>query len=129
MYNRFKNAFDKNLDINENSNFYNICSIKKKLIEFLINPRLYKQERDSCLEKLNHVFFYILSFLFKVQKNYFSSLFSVHNLEKLISFSWLLDDPKEKGFFEETGKNYISLLYLFLTLSTSLPIKNYNIKN
>jgi hypothetical protein len=81
----FINVLDNSFDINKKEVFYSISLIKQKLVEFLLNPRLYKREKDSCLEKLNYVLFYILTFLFKVEIDYFSSIFSVPNLEKLIS--------------------------------------------
>ena len=125
----FINVLDNSFDINKKEVFYSISLIKQKLVEFLLNPRLYKREKDSCLEKLNYVLFYILTFLFKVEIDYFSSIFSVPNLEKLISFSWLLDEPQEKQYFEETKKSYISLLILFLQMSTSVSMNSNESSN
>ena len=116
------NVLENNWNIDKSEIFYYITLMKRHLIEFLINPRIYDIKSNSCLEKLNYVLFYLLTYLFKVEIKFFYEIFSVENLEMLMSFTWLLDEPKSQEFFEETKKNYISLLVLFIQMSTCLSM-------
>ena len=115
VINSLHQKWDKNRDIS---------LIKIRLIEFLINPRIYNSESNSCLLKLNYIFNYLLTFFKKAEIIYLNKLFCDENLEMLLSYNWLLDEPKDKEHFEETKNNYTSLLILFIQISTYLSLED-----
>ena len=90
------------------------------MILVLINPRLYNKESSSNLENLNYVLLYLLTILKIIKIDNMSNLYYKNNLEILMSYFWLLDETKEDELIKETKKNYISLLILFLQISTSI---------
>ena len=121
------NSLDKNTDINKKESFQVLSSIKLNLILVLINPRLYNKESSSNLENLNYVLLYLLTILKIIKIDNMSNLYYKNNLEILMSYFWLLDETKEDELIKETKKNYISLLILFLQISTSIEFKEkYN---
>ena len=116
------NILDSKWEIGENKIYYSISLIKLHLIEFLVNPRIYNKESDSCLEKLNYIFNYLLTFLQKSNIKHLKKIFCEENLEMLFAYTWLLGEPKQKQYFEETKSNYSSLLILFIQMSTYISI-------
>ena len=106
-----------------------IITCRKNLFDFLLNPKLYKENDDSYFEKLNFIF---LNLLVVIKKNTekdkiidMKEIFSSEILNKLLSYTWLLDNDisnnnameKKNLLFVKTRENYILLLIEFLKLS------------
>ena len=115
-------SLDKSTNINKKESFQAVSLMKKNLIEILINPRIYNIKNGSCFEKLNYTFYYLLISLIVIKFENNLKVFSIENLEKLMSFSWLLDEPKKDELYDEAKKHYSSLLILFLEISTSVEV-------
>ena len=117
------NSFDKKTNINNPEVFQFLSLIKIELIEIVINPRIYNENDDSCLKKLNYVFLDLLTSFQIIKVANFRKFYNKENFDMLLSFLWLLDEPKKKDLFEETKINYISVIILFIKISVSLLIE------
>ena len=114
--------------------------IRKKLFEFLINPRLYKPEKfynpdnsgkkdDSKKEdnskdlkefdKHNYIFLVLLTFFKSNKSIYLEKFFTKENLDIFLSYMWLLDKQEGIKNLEITRRNYISFFVLFLHKANS----------
>ena len=117
------NSFDKKTNTNNPEGFQFLSLIKIKLIEIVINPRIYNDNDDFCLKKLNYVFLDLLTSFQIIKVTNFRKFYNKENFDMLLSFLWLLDEPKKKDLFEETKINYISVIVLFIQISVSLLIE------
>ena len=135
------NTFDKFIGeyINKNINLKEYLTIRKKLFDFLLNPKLYKEIDDSRLEKINYT---ILNLLVLIKINsedntieFMEDIFKIEILNKLLSFIWLLDFndsninndnnnindensiKNDNIFLEKARHNYILLLIELLKSS------------
>ena len=113
------NALNKKSDIKKPKLFQFLSLMKIHLIEIILNPRIYRENNDSCLEKLYYAFFYLLTILKNIKIDNHEKIYSKENLEMLMSYLWLLDEPKDKKLFEEAKKNFTSLVILFIQMQTA----------
>ena len=120
--------------INDKNKKIYLISCRKNLIDLLLNPKLYKVNDESYFDKLNFTF---LNLLVIIKKNseedkiiHMKEIFSSEILNKLLSYTWLLDNDNNNDIKEEnkifdkkriilgkTRENYILLLIEFLKLS------------
>ena len=157
-------TFDEELNSTEKSqNVVDfLLSIRRKLFEFLINPRLFKENIDDndnevkydlnnkssdeikskiemvikkdlelddiLLQNLNYVILSLLTFLKYNKIKSVDSILKIENFNILLSYIWLLDEPKKAKYFETCKNSYISFLILFLQISSSESLKLKNIK-
>ena len=139
-----------------------LLSIRRKLFEFLINPRLFKEINDEndneikydlnntssdeiknnieivikkdlelqdlLLQNLNYVILSLLTFLKYNKIKSVDSILKIENFNILLSYIWLLDEPKKTKYFETCKNNYISFMILFLQISSSEYLEFKNIK-
>ena len=139
-----------------------LLSIRRKLFEFLINPRLFKEINDEndneikydlnntssdeiknnieivikkdlelqdlLLQNLNYVILSLLTFLKYNKIKSVDSILKIENFNILLSYIWLLDEPKKTKYFEKCKNNYISFMILFLQISSSEYLEFKNIK-
>ena len=157
-------AFDK--ELNSKSKYQNVVDflllIRRKLFEFLINPRLFKEKNDEneneikydltnkssdeiknridielkkdlelddlVLQNLNYVILSLLTFLKYNKITSVNSILKIENFNTILSYIWLLDEPKNSKYFETTKNNYVSFLILFLQISASDALEIKNIK-
>ena len=89
------------------------------LFEFLINPRLFKEKNSESFDKINYVFLSLLTFLKLNDFQNLNKMLKKENLDILLSYIWLLDEPLQITNFKITKKNYIAFLVLFLQISYS----------
>ena len=157
-------TFDKELNsMNKSQNVVNfLLIIRRKLFEFLINPRLFQENNgesdndikydlnnkssdeiknkielvikkdleldDLLLQNLNYVILSLLTFLKYNKITSVDSILKIENFNILLSYIWLLDEPKKANFFEICKNNYISFMILFLQISSSESLDSKNIK-
>ena len=103
--------------------------IRAKIVELLLNPRLYQEKNGPCLEALLYVFNNLLTFLKEGKIKFLNKILKTKNLEMLFSFIWLLDEPKKSDLFDILKNKYISLLILFLQISSSQIFDQYKIQS
>ena len=90
-----------------------------------------KEERidNNSLQNLNYSFLSLLTFLKNSKIKNLENILLKKNFDILMSYIWLLDKPKKTKFFEAIKNNYISLVVLFLQLSSSNLLGKKIIKN
>ena len=103
--------------------------IRAKIVELLLNPRLYQEKNGPCLEALLYVFNNLLTFLKEGKIKFLNKILKTKNLEMLFSFIWLLDEPKKSDLFDILKNKYVSLLILFLQISSSQIFDQYKIQS
>ena len=126
--------FDQQLSSNKNKDKDKnvvefLLFIRRKLFEFLINPRLFKEKNKECLDILNYIFLSLLTFLITNEIKNLDNILRKENLDLLLSYIWLLDNTEEKNFdqngeyFEKTKNNYMAFVILFLQIYNLLRVK------
>ena len=97
-----------------------IDTIKINLFDFFLNPNIYQKNDENLLDKLNYVMLHLLKIIKKHsvnQTNLMKQLYNIEILNKMLSFSWLIDNhiynENEKIItLLESTKNYYSCLLL-----------------
>jgi hypothetical protein len=98
----------------------------KNNIEIVIKKDLELQ--DLLLQNLNYVILSLLTFLKYNKIKSVDSILKIENFNILLSYIWLLDEPKKTKYFETCKNNYISFMILFLQISSSEYLELKNIK-
>ena len=80
------------------------------------------------MQNLNYVILSLLTFLKYNKITSVDSILKIENFNILLSYIWLLDEPKKANFFEICKNNYISFMILFLQISSSESLDSKNIK-
>ena len=120
MLNTFNQYINKLFEPIEKMGIF--LNIRKNLFDFLLNPKLYQEKDDSCLEKL---YISITNLVEIVNVNpedfknfYIEELIDMEILDKILNFIWVLDNKSYKNqFYEAVKKKYIVFLTEFLKLS------------
>jgi len=122
------NTFNSRLGeyIKNKENPTNILQIRDNLLDFMINPKLYKETDDNREEKLNYVILNLLALINinsseKLKSEYLEEIFKQDILMKLLSFVWIFDN-NNNNFVDNNDKikskiykeNYCLLLIEYL---------------
>ena len=90
--------------------------IRKNLIDFLLNSKLYRKKDENSIEKLNFVFINLLIIIkYNIENNieieFLDNIFELEIFQKLMSFLWIFDNKSDINIIkkEETNKNLIIL--------------------
>ena len=97
-----------------------VDTIRFNLFDFFLNPNIYQNTDENILEKVN----YVIKNLYQIiknnsvkQTNLMKQLHNIEILNKILAFSWLIDDYSDNEKLKnskllETAKNYYSSLLL-----------------
>ena len=88
-----------------------------------------KEIESNCLQNLNYTFLSLLTFLKNSKIINLENILLKKNFQILLSYIWLLGKPKKMKLFETTKNNFISLVVLFLQLSSANILEKKIIKN
>ena len=109
--------------------------LKIKIIDFVLNPKLYSKNDKKQLEKINYIFRNLKSLDIHNINNIelMENIDSIEIINKLLSFLWLIDEKNNNNIQEEKKTNKkllenITFFYASLLLKYLKYFSRYNIK-